>query len=442
MKCIQCNTDNNLRDRNDNQGNCKYCGHAFAFEPTTMEKIKFTDPFFAKLINDISTNNTLYFTPRQFLYMLNRRLERKNFSLLGMIFFYIFFSIWTTGFVGGLLSIIIGRIAFPLVLVLYNLGCIFYLFKLSNSETSSYKTRQSSAKGLIILGIIIILVGMLISLNIDNLIGFLLGILIGGLAIRMGIVQKRQAMKKPHSFLINMAQTNTWLNQWRRANGQVSLLLTQKPSLLKSNTPNNNQPSEVTAYSFDRLIVCESDEIAQMLIANNFHFEHNCAILSISGYPQHLFDTIMTMLRRNPELKVFTLHNCSPAGMKIIHQLRIDPIWFVNSNVTIIDIGLSPRQIIDAGKSMFVLNTSVSAKQAQNLDPEIRQNLSSEELHWLDAGNFVELESFSPQKLIRILQRSFANSEQRISENESNLLSPEIGDGADGYLFYAIDSFG
>ncbi|NET29771.1 hypothetical protein [Okeania sp. SIO1I7] len=47
--------------------------------------------------------------------------------------------------------------------------------------------------------------------------------------------------------------------------------------------------SEVTAYSFDRLIVCETAEIAQFLIANNFHFEHNCAVLSIDGYPQNIW---------------------------------------------------------------------------------------------------------------------------------------------------------
>ena len=38
---------------------------------------------------------------------------------------------------------------------------------------------------------------------------------------------------------------------------------------------------DVSAYSFDRLVVCDSAIIAQFLIANNFHFENNCAVLSI-----------------------------------------------------------------------------------------------------------------------------------------------------------------
>ncbi|BAU41594.1 hypothetical protein [Leptolyngbya sp. O-77] len=50
--------------------------------------------------------------------------------------------------------------------------------------------------------------------------------------------------------------------------------------------------------------------IAQMLISNNVHFENNCAILSINGYPQPIFDTVMKMLRRNPGLTVFAFQDC------------------------------------------------------------------------------------------------------------------------------------
>jgi hypothetical protein len=56
MKCIQCGTDNNLKDRTANQGRCSKCNHAFVFEPTAMGAVTFTDPFFAKAIADISVN--------------------------------------------------------------------------------------------------------------------------------------------------------------------------------------------------------------------------------------------------------------------------------------------------------------------------------------------------------------------------------------------------
>jgi len=98
MKCIQCETDSNLKDRIANHGRCKYCKHPFAFEPTTMEaKIRFTDGFFAKALADISANNTLYFTRRQLLYLLEKRLVRKaRYGPLGCVFLLSFWgvSLW------------------------------------------------------------------------------------------------------------------------------------------------------------------------------------------------------------------------------------------------------------------------------------------------------------------------------------------------------------
>ena len=83
MKCINCGTDNNLKDRTGNQGRCIQCQHPFVFEPTSMGTVKITDPFFAKAITDISANNTLFFTPKQFFYLLDNRLRGKLNSVFG-----------------------------------------------------------------------------------------------------------------------------------------------------------------------------------------------------------------------------------------------------------------------------------------------------------------------------------------------------------------------
>jgi hypothetical protein len=194
---------------------------------------------------------------------------------------------------------------------------------------------------------------------------------------------------------------------------------------------------DVSAYSFDRLVVCDRPEIAQFLIANNFHFENNCAVLSVTGYPQSIFDTIMQMLRRNPDLKVYALHDCTPRGIGLVNQLRTSPNWFQNSSVIIIDIGLLPRQIIAAGDSMLVLNSSEYARDAVQLPPEIRQNLVSEELEWLEAGNFVKLESFSPQRLIQLLNRGIAESRDLGRDGRHCIL---LGD--EDSSIYVVDCFG
>jgi DNA-directed RNA polymerase subunit RPC12/RpoP len=78
MKCINCQTDNNLRDRKSRGGHCVRCGHPFVFEPRGMRGFKITDPLFAKAIADVSVNDTLFFTPRQLFYLLDQRSRSQN----------------------------------------------------------------------------------------------------------------------------------------------------------------------------------------------------------------------------------------------------------------------------------------------------------------------------------------------------------------------------
>lgn len=53
----------------------------------------------------------------------------------------------------------------------------------------------------------------------------------------------------------------------------------------------------------------------------------------------------MEMLRRNSELKVYALHNCSPTGIVLVRRLREEETWFPNPEIPIIDVGILPRQI-------------------------------------------------------------------------------------------------
>ncbi|MCU0543756.1 MAG: hypothetical protein MUE44_16500 [Oscillatoriaceae cyanobacterium Prado104] len=177
---------------------------------------------------------------------------------------------------------------------------------------------------------------------------------------------------------------------------------------------------DVSAYSFDRVVVCDRPEIAQFLIANNFHFENNCAVLSITEYPQSIFEATMQMLRRNPDLKVYALHDCNPQGIGLANHLRTSPNWFANNSAVIIDLGLLPRQVIAARHSMLVLNSQESAGEAMQLPPEIRQNLSAEELQWLEAGNYVELESFNPHRFIQTLGLVIASCSRDLRQHNNS----------------------
>jgi hypothetical protein len=103
MKCINCDASNTLKDRVANTGRCKSCNRPFAFEPTTMpDETRFTDTFFAKLVSDISAKDTLFFTPDQLYYLLNKRL----ISRAGNIFTPL--NIFGLGFLFVLLVSILG----------------------------------------------------------------------------------------------------------------------------------------------------------------------------------------------------------------------------------------------------------------------------------------------------------------------------------------------
>lgn len=90
MKCINCGTDNNLRDRTEHQGRCKHCGTPFALEPTTMGDKKITDAAFLKILNDISANGTLYFTKQQLFYRDRQAsFEKTRFTVFICLFLHL-----------------------------------------------------------------------------------------------------------------------------------------------------------------------------------------------------------------------------------------------------------------------------------------------------------------------------------------------------------------
>jgi hypothetical protein len=364
MKCINCNTDNTRKDRTNNFGRCKTCGHDFVFEPAIMYgKPTVTDALFAKLITDISANDTLFFTPSQLYYLLNKRLRLRDRKIVGFVAAFIIFIFLAA-------SIEENRITVAIVL-----ACLEFTI------LAIYVSRK---------------------LNQNKIIDKL---------------------------SIDREQFDRWLARWNSINNPPEKIL---PIPQNSNLPTVLNP-EVTAYSFDRMVICDKPEIAQLLISNNFHFENNCAILSIDGYPQHIFTTTMEMLRRNLDLKVYALHDCSPSGIQLVSRLRQDENWFPNLAIPIIDVGILPRQIIDNLK-LLTLQSDASAALARQLPADIRSILNPKELEWLDAGCYLELEFFSPQKLIRILQRTISESRELAVIEDDGMVEDRT--------YYPVDSFG
>lgn len=365
MKCVQCGTDNNLSDRTSHSGRCKQCNHRFVFEPSAESNpaLKFTDVFFQKAIQDISNNGTVYFTPKQLQYLLDRRLNKPTHT-------------------------------HPIVLIIF--------------------------------GLILLIIGINL-LSENPLIGIFM--LFFSAALLIGARKGFQERKRPLPKLVTLPQVQEWLRRWQSINGNATLLL---PPLVQSAQPRSISP-DVSAYSFDRAVICDRDEIAQFLIANNFHFENNCAVLSINRYPQDIFSTVIEMLKRNPDLKVYALHNADMNGSNLVHQLRTDSYWFGDRSIQIFDLGLSPYQVLK-GKRFRVIQSSITS---QTLSDTARQSLAQQELQWLEKGNTVELESIMPQRLLQVLNYGIARSQVGDSGDGIFLMTDTSGGG-----IYGVESFG
>ena len=430
MKCVNCGVDNNLKERTTNQGRCKNCNHTFAFEPTSTDvKYKFTDPFFQKIISDISANNTLYFTRKQFFYALEKRLSKKNSQVSGWKIF-------------GLLLILPVAIFSNGISIVFGLLIIFIdSFVQSKSPENKRHVRKGNAKVLLISCIIFLTLGIFYSLFIHSFPLFLLSVILSMPFIYLGTIQVNHLTDAAEIVGINQGLFQGWVNRWQQINGTIANLL---PPPRQQITPANINP-DITAYSFDRVVVCDSAEVAQLLIANNFHFENNCAVLSITGYPENIFSTVMEMLRRNPDLKVYALHDASPRGLTLLNHLRTSPNWFLNTDVTIYDLGLLPRQFIKKSKA-FVQQKEEYAADARNLSIDVKRDLTEAEIEWLESGKFIELESYTPKRLLRVVTQGIAKSSQ------PDNLQPDSGGstfiGADDYdndsriTIFAVDTFG
>lgn len=371
MKCISCNQDNMLRDRQN--GKCSRCSHPFVFDPRRTSD-KFNDVQFKRTLESISVSGTLKFTVEQFQYFLNRRkfLEPKLLTT----------TMFLTGFFGAILSIPFSSIpkAGPYILLIY----WFLIFPL----------------------------------------------------IIFAAYRKQKELERRPPINFSLRQVQTYLSSWEATNGLIPTLLPGPDKLIKSDS---SVPDEVLDYSFDRLIVTQTDDIAYFLISNNFHFENNCAVLSINQYPTKVFYTVMKMLRNNDALKVYTLHDCSWTGLKMLDKLSSDPVWFgEQTSAQIIDLGLLPRQIMNKKPFMEAVSP-YELDEVKNVSEKVRNALTEEEKKWL-SQNLVKMSSVAPQALLRMINAGIAKSRD---PEEANALVAVDDSGHDGGIYmYSVDSFG
>jgi hypothetical protein len=182
------------------------------------------------------------------------------------------------------------------------------------------------------LRVVLFVVGMAVGTAIHS---WVLGLIAGGLAA-LGLPPLIRHLASPTLAVTTDEFDRLW-KRWQTAHGSPKGVIVRRSH---PTGPRSAEP-DLADYSFDRAVICDRARTVDLLVANNFHFENNCAVLSIGGYPPGPFETIRAMLRRNPRLQVFALHDATAAGCRLAHQLKTSPEWFQHlPGVT--DVGLRP----------------------------------------------------------------------------------------------------
>ena len=334
MKCIYCGTDSKKRERAD--GRCPRCRHRFAFEPTA-DTHGVTDPQFKGAIDRVSGEGRVLFTERALWYEFNRRWMKPGF--------------WRSPYgwlpVAGAAPAALGALD-VLQLAVLPFGIIGVAAGLAAGAVLSLRANRRSAPP-----------------------------------------------PSPPRIPFPTFQT-AYLAKWRAVHGDVPGLLPMREA--QRTAPPREVPGDVAAFSFDRAVVTDRWETAAMLVANRFHFEHNCAVLSHDGYPDGIAETVKTMLRRNPDLTVFALHDASPAGCVLPLLLR-EPGWFPDASVRIVDVGLRP------GMVRQLRMPTIDVRGAEQ-PPRIGELLPPEDVAWLAAGHVAELAALRPAQVLRATYRA------------------------------------
>lgn len=323
-------------------GKCSGCGQSFVFEPKSGDP--FTDTGFHKAIENVSHRNSLSYQPRQLFYEAARlRLKRPGVRASKLG------AVIGTGFLGFILGI-------P--------WTILWL---------------EAAK-----------VGAAIVM-IDGL-WLLFWLLI------MLIVWHRT---DPFKLTLDSRLFAKCLHKWQASQGALTGLMLRPPAL-----PPAPREKDLHDYTVERAIICDHQEVVDFLLANNFHVEQKCALLTYGGYPSDRFDAIRAMLRRNPQLHVFALHNASANGCRLFHSLTHSKEWFPGSK-RVFDVGLHPRHA-NAFKGLWT-----RLPQKHRLEPI--PGYSADEIKWLETYK-LELMAVRPDHLLNRLRNVINGHARSLSE--------------------------
>lgn len=216
-----------------------------------------------------------------------------------------------------------------------------------------------------------------------------------------------------------------WLSQdafnklyarWLSAHGSDKSVIARKPQVQRA----INVDPDLADYSFDRAIICDRARTVDLLLANNFHFENNCAVLSVEGYPRGPFETVKKMLKRNPRLEVFALHDASEEGCKLAWRLANDRNWF-QGQATVTDVGLRPCHE-KPFRGLFLKSKTLV---------KVGQGITEDEAKWLSRYT-LELAAIRPEQILKRMFRAINKKLEKTAADGKDDSGATVDSGSGG----------
>ena len=168
-------------------------------------------------------------------------------------------------------------------------------------------------------------------------------------------------------------------------------------------------PPNADAYGFERLVVCESDAIVDVLLANGFHAEAKTPVLGFSGYPEHVHEALAPRLRENPPALVVTVHDASWEGCALSAALTQSPRWFA---------GVELPQLIDAGLRPADTRAYRGLYQRASSGRGSAEGVRPDEAEWLTRYR-LDLAVARPRVLAGVLLRILRGETDRDGDGEA-----------------------
>ncbi len=250
-------------------------------------------------------------------------------------------------------------------------------------------------------GGILLFVGTVVVFVVAWLLGIQTGSVFVGFviaAVATGLFRWWASRRTAATVRVPLAKFNMMWLRWQAVHDAPKGVIVRKP---QAPTPRRAEP-DLADYSFDRAVICDRARTVDLLIANNFHFENNCAVLSVGGYPPGPFETIRAMLRRNPRLQVFALHDATAPGCRLAHQLATSPEWFKDLGA-VTNVGLRPKHA-SPFRGLLVHNEGGKVLPGDGITPT--------EAEWL-SRYALELAAIRPEQVLKRLFRAINRAPER-----------------------------